>query len=430
MQSFSLRAQLVSLMWRLLGRYGRIKYRYLLPIYRLFGHLPSQPKADGRPSKTLRGAQAVDRILRQPLDDDQLRTLISRIKHSNGAVVFLSSIGWNVVNTQRSQHLAREFARQGYVAIFDSSGSFDDVSGLKEVERNLFLIREPDRALSEIPDPILWSFPHNYLRRDAYPASTRTIYDWIDDFDVFNFDRDFLERNHERALKEASLVLTVARVLHERVLASRPDALYLPNGVDYDHFAGNSVTPVDDRYIPPSWLNGKPLAGYYGAMAEWFDYELLAAVARLRPDWNFVLIGQMYDNSLRDSGRSLLRLSNVRWIGPRGYPKLPQYLSLFDVAMIPFAINDITRATSPLKLYEYFAGGKPVIATPMPECQAFPEVHIVRDAEEFSQALDLAKAQGQLPEIQERLRQLGRENSWTSRVELILKHLQIRDNLS
>lgn len=408
----------------MLSGYGRIKYRYLLPIYRLFGQAPDQRKATGTTTKTLRGAQAVARALNRPQYLAQLKTVTARIEKSKGAVIFLPSIGWNVVNTQRTQHLAREFARQGYVSIFDSSDSYDDVSGVKEVEPNLFLIRESDNALTEIKNPILWAFTYNYQRRDVYPASTRIVYDWIDDFEVFHFDREFLEGNHERALKEASVVASVARRLHDRVVASRPDALYLPNGVEYDHFANDSVALPKDPEISPSWLNEKPLAGYYGVMAHWFDYELLDAVARLRPDWNFLLIGPVYDNSLRDSGQTLLKNSNVKWIGARDYQIIPQYLKLFDVALIPFKINDITLATSPLKLYEYFAGGKPVVTTPMPECQAFPEVHIARIPEEFSLGLDAARAEARDPGFRQVMQRLGQENSWTSRVENLLKHLQ------
>jgi len=120
----------------------------------------------------------------------------------------------------------------------------------------------------------------------------------------------------------------------------------------------------------------------------------------------------------------MLGCPNIRWIGQREYGELPAYLRLFDVAMIPFVINEITLATSPLKLYEYFAGGKPVIATPMPECEAFSEVSIVRNAEEFSRTLDVAKVQGQDPEFQRRLRELGRENSWTARVKLVRERLE------
>lgn len=426
MQGLSARlgAKITSLMWRFLTAYGRIKYRYLLPLYRLFGLLPSQRKAESsvNPSRTLRGARALVRALNPPVSPD-LGAVTARIEKSKGAVIFLPSIGWEIVNSQRAHHLAREFARQGYLVIFDSSNSYDDVNGFKEIEPNLFLFRGAEDVLPQIADPILWTVTYNFDRKDPYKASARTVYDWIDDFDVFQFDRRFLEVNHQRALKEATIVVSVARRLHDQASASRPDALYLPNGVEYEHFADESIQSPDDSDIDPAWQSGKPLAGYYGAIAEWFDYELLTAVARLRSDWNFLLIGPMYDNSLREQGRSLLKCPNVRWVGQRDYRDLPAYLRLFDVAMIPFAINNITLATSPLKLFEYFAGGKAVVTTPMPECEAFAEVGIARNVEEFSLALDIARARGLDPQFRERLRRLGRENSWSSRVRSVIEHL-------
>jgi glycosyltransferase involved in cell wall biosynthesis len=425
-KSKSLGSRLASLMWRLLSRYGEIKYSYLLPFYRALGLLSSTRKPSGtlRMSRTLRGAQALSALLNRSSYSDQLKAVTERLKERKGAVIFLPSVGWEIVNTQRTNHLAREFANQGYVTIFDSSNSYDDVDGFKEVEPNVFLFRGSDKVLAEISNPIVWGFTYNFDRTEAYKSSVRTVYDWIDDLDVFPYNREFLERTHERALKEARLVVSVARRLHKRAIDERPDALYLPNGVEYDRFAGQSIKPPNDPDIDPSWTNGKRLAGYFGALAEWFDYDLLDEVAALRPDWNFLLIGPMHDNSLREHGRSMLKRSNVRWIGPREYKSLPGYLQLFDAAMIPFVINEITLATSPLKLYEYFAGGKPVISTPMPECEAFTEVHIARNAKEFCAALDRAKMEGEDLEFRERLRRLGRENSWKSRVQLALEHLQ------
>ena len=133
------------------------------------------------------------------------------------------------------------------------------------------------------------------------------------------------------------------------------------------------------------------------------------------------MIGPQYDESL--PGQPLLERHNVRWLGPRDYVTLPGYLSLFDVATIPFRINPITLATSPLKLFEYFAGGKPVVTTPMPECQAFPEVLIADSPDDFLRQLERSRERGRDPAFRSRLREIGRANSWEARVRSALEAL-------
>ncbi|HEY7543269.1 MAG TPA: glycosyltransferase, partial [Blastocatellia bacterium] len=220
-------------------------------------------------------------------------------------------------------------------------------------------------------------------------------------------------------------ITCVARTLHERASAIRPDALYLPNAVECSRFADPSAAIPDDPDIEPLRGEGKPIACYYGAMAAWLDYELIEAVAREREDWNFLFIGPAYDNSLRERGRRMLKRKNVRWIGPRPYAELPGYLRLVDVAMIPFLINDITRATSPLKLYEFFAAAKPVVTTRMRECLAFEEVLAVEGAKDFSRSLDIAKARAGDEQFRERLRKLGEANSWTARAQVVIEKLEV-----
>jgi polysaccharide pyruvyl transferase CsaB len=354
---------------------------------------------------------------------EQLSHVLARVRASKGAVIFLPSVGWGIHLFQRPHHLARVFARLGYVAIFDSSNAADRVDGFREIEPNLFLFSGSPELLHEVPSPLLWAFPYNFHLADGYPRPVRTVYDWIDDLSVFPQDRALLEKNHARGLVEATLVASVARRLHEEARAIRKDALYLPNGVEYERFAAPAAPPRDAdllAFLTP----GAPVAGYYGALAEWFDYPLLEQVAASMPDWRFVLIGPQYDKSL--PGQPLLERPNVRWIGPRDYVTLPGYLSLFDVATIPFRINAITQATSPLKLYEYFAGARPVVTTPMAECQAYPEVRIAATAEEFSLALDDAREQGRDPDFRAHLRALGRENSWSARVMAVLRALDGR----
>jgi hypothetical protein len=161
----------------------------------------------------------------------QLRQLLDRIAASPGAVVFLPSIGWGIHLVQRPHHLARVLASRGYQVIFDCSNAADRVEGFQEVEPNLFLFRGSPELLHEIPAPLLWAFPYNFAATEGYPAGARTVYDWIDELEVFPYDPALLRRNHERALGNASLVISVARRLHEQALRARPDALYVPYGV-------------------------------------------------------------------------------------------------------------------------------------------------------------------------------------------------------
>jgi glycosyl transferase family 1 len=348
----------------------------------------------------------------------RLIEVVARVARSKGAVIFLPSIGWNVKLFQRPHHLARAFARSGYVAIFASTSTADDVYGFEEIEPDLFLFSGPASWLRQIPNPVLWTLPYNFHEALDHPHPATVVYDWIDDLAVFtDYDARLLHRNHERALVEADVVASVARTLHTQALARRTDAVYVPNAAEDDRFAADDTPAPDDPIVLHLRRAGRPIAGYYGALAHWFDYELLAATARRRPDWSFLLIGPDYDGSLH---RTALRgLSNVAWIGPRPYLALPGYLRLFDVAIIPFRLNPITMATSPLKLYEYLAGGRAVITTALPECAAHPEVDVVATAEEFAAALDVARSKGRDPEVRVRLRAVAAANSWTARVRQI-----------
>ena len=352
--------------------------------------------------------------------DPQLAHVLERVRESRGAVIFLPSIGWGIHLVQRPHHLARVLARRGFLVIFDCSNSADKVDGFREVEPGLFLFKGRPERLHAVPSPLLWAFPYNVPAAEAFPEGASIVYDWIDDLDVFPYDRALLSRNHERALAGAKLVLCVARRLHEEALRVRPDALYVPNGVEHERFLAPARAPEDDalgRFL----AGGGPVAGYYGALARWFDYALLDEVARDNPQWRFVLIGQELDDSL--ARQPLLKRGNVLWLGPRDYETLPGYLSVFDVATIPFKIDSITLSTSPLKLFEYFAGGKPVVTTPMPECEAFPEVEIAGDGPAFSAALAKAREKGKDPGFRERLRALAAANSWEARVDTVLAGL-------
>ncbi len=349
-----------------------------------------------------------------------LATVAKRAAEARGLVVFLRSIAWSHDLFQRPHQLAMAFARHGWVAVFEDSASGDD--DVAEVEDNLFVTRVPLQELVGLPVTLLWTFTYNYHQRDRFHAAIPCVYDWIDDLSVFHHDPSQLAKNHLRALEEATVVAVVARRLLDEARVVRPDALYLPNGVDVEHFLPTGRRP-DDPIADELLANGRPVAGYYGALADWFDFQLLYDTAVLRPDWSFLLIGPQYAGADAVRDQPALALPNVRWIGPRPYRELPAWLELFDVATIPFRVNDITRATSPLKLYEYFAGAKPVITTPMPECAAFAEVRVVSDAAGFAAALDSSRELAASPAYRRRLRAVALENSWSFRLAEVVTQL-------
>lgn len=344
-----------------------------------------------------------------------------RIAESRGVVIFLLNIEWYIHLFQRPQQLAQAFARLGYTVVYDNSNQ--GKPGWEEIEPRLFLYNGPPEVLHELPDPLVWSLTYNWDRAAVYPEDTRTLYDWIDELDVFDgYDLNKLHRLHDLALEQASITSASARSLLAKANERRPDTLYLPNAVEFEHFANWDVSSPAHPALQRFLSEGRPIAGYYGAIARWMDYDLLTEVARRRRDWSFLLIGPAYDQSAKN--RPLFSLPNVEWVTAQPYQDLPRWLQSFDVAMIPFLVNDITISTSPLKLFEFLAGGKPVVCSRMPEVVAFSEVHSYRDADGMSTALNLALADSKNPEMRKRLRRRGEEHSWLARARTVAERLE------
>ncbi len=217
-------------------------------------------------------------------------------------------------------------------------------------------------------------------------------------------------------------MVATAQRLYDQVHPLRPDALLCPNGVDYDHIIrGRQPASPPPADIDPILEQGKPIVGYYGALARWFDYELLLNLAGLRPDLAFVLVGPDYDNTLEPSG--LLEYPNVHWLGVKPYEQIPHYLQFFDVATIPFQLNEITHSTSPLKLFEYMAGGKPVVITAMHESMRYPGVLVAHGVADFSEKIDQALALKTEAGYLRQIDRVARENTWDARARQILDAL-------
>ena len=129
------------------------------------------------------------------------------------------------------------------------------------------------------------------------------------------------------------------------------------------------------------------------------------------------MIGPNYDKSLNKN--RLTRAKNVHWLGEKKYEELPAYVRHFDVATIPFVINEITLSTSPVKLFEYMAAGKPIVATDLPECRKYRSVLLARDKAEFAAQLAAAIELAGNAEYRKTLFEEARANTWRSRFEQI-----------
>ena len=180
------------------------------------------------------------------------------------------------------------------------------------------------------------------------------------------------------------------------------------NATEFEHF---------HHLMPNDLLKGikKPIIGYYGAIAEWFDSGLIEYVASQRPDWSIVLIGHTFGSDIR----KLKKFKNVYFLGEKPYGELPKFLYWIDVCMIPFKINELTLSTNPVKFYEFISSGKPVVAVRLPELLPYADIlYLSKDKEDFIKNIETALKEKDKDLIGRRIN-LARSNDWDRRFDQI-----------
>jgi glycosyltransferase involved in cell wall biosynthesis len=195
----------------------------------------------------------------------------------------------------------------------------------------------------------------------------------------------------------------------ERTRRTAAPVLHLPHGVDLEHYRSAVANP---RPIALLESLPRPIVGFFGLLSEWFDQDLMVHLARVFPDVSFVLLGKAHFNPTR------LRLEpNIHHLGWIPYEELPQYARYFDVGLIPYVQNQMTRSLNPLKLMEYYALGLPVLATRLPELEhtAGP-LSLACGAEEFCKKLQSLLDEGTGGYTEEAVA-VARNNTWDRRVE-------------
>ena len=305
-------------------------------------------------------------------------SLVAGALSSKPDLVCFSHLRWDWVY-QRPQHLLKRAAADRRVFVFEEEicdhGSMrlevrDRDGGVKvvtphlpeglcsAVARTAVLSEMLQRFFSEqgIRDYVLWYYTPMAMEFTRQLKPSAVVYDCMDELSAFRGAPEALKFHERELLKRADVVFTGGQSLYEAKREKHPAVHAFPSSIDRDHFMqarARGEDPEDQKRI------AHPRLGFFGVIDERFDTELLDAVAAARPHWQFVMLGPV----TKIDPASLPQRLNIHYLGSKSYEELPKYIAGWDVALLPFAINEATRYISPTKTPEYLAAGKPVVST-------------------------------------------------------------------
>lgn len=243
------------------------------------------------------------------------------------------------------------------------------------------------------------------------------VYDCMDHHQGFGGMSEDLTQLEKRLLTSSDLTITTSAWLDHSVAKHAQYHALIRNATDYELFA----QVPESIYCDPQ---GRRIIGYYGAIAEWFDLDLVEAVAKRHRECSVMIIGA--DTVNADS--RLGKLPNVTFIGEVPYPKLPHYLHSFDVCLLPFKVVPLTLATNPVKIYEYLSAGKPVVAVNLPEMAQFDGlVYVATDHTQFLDSVDALLSAPESRNLVQRRQDFARGQTWRHRAEALIQQTESSD---
>ena len=278
-------------------------------------------------------------------------------------------------------------------------------SGLTDDQRDAALKRLLDAYSAGLNRPIVaWYYTPMMLLFSRDLNASVVVFDAMDELSKFKFAPQNLLDLEQELIDRADLVFTGGSSLYE-AKKDRHDSVHLfPSSVDRCHFAkarAMQFDPADQEEL------SRPRLGFFGVIDERFDVDLLDRIAGMRPDWSFVMVGPVVKIDPAD----LPKRPNIHYLGGKKYEQLPAYLSGWDVALMPFAMNESTQFISPTKTPEYLAGGKPVVSTPIKD--------VVRHYGQL-EGVGIASTPEEFVEECERMLKLQRHGDWLAEADLLL----------
>lgn len=356
-------------------------------------------------------------------------------------IIWRSSFGYNVPLFQRPQHIANNLTKNNCLVFYEVTTMTDKVKTIKKHSNNLYLINFNNIALNKLlmkelekiskPKYIQlystdWKLTveniENYIK-----SGFKFIYEYIDHLSpelagTKDLPQNIIDKYKYAMNNKDVYVVVTADELKKDVVSKRGDINLIEsnNGVDYKFFQS-----IDKKYkLEEEYLNiinnGKINICYYGALAKWFDYNLIKKVAKTNK-YNIILFGIKYDESY---DININKEENIYFMGPRDYKVLKNYASLCDVLIIPFVLNDITKSTSPVKIFEYMALHKPIVTTDMLECRKYESVYIGKNQKDFLEKLEEAYKNKNNKKYIKLLDKEAQKNDWMYKAKAIIDKIK------
>jgi len=259
--------------------------------------------------------------------------------------------------------------------------------------------------------PITWVFIPASAEVAGALGERTLVYHCVDEYTEFTgADKAGLLALEQQLMEKSHCVIVSSDLLMKNKRRHNRNTFLVTHGVDVEHFrkacVPATVVPDDIRSLKT------PIIGFFGLIADWVDLDLIRFLAVSRPEWTFVLIGKAATSLAPVEG-----LSNIHLLGQRPYVSLPGYAKAFDIALLPFIVNDLTLAANPLKLREYLAAGLPVVSSALPEAEKLRDIlHIGRNQAHFLELIQKIIDSGKTgPQMS--ISQHMDSESWDAKVE-------------
>ena len=344
-------------------------------------------------------------------------------------MIVFCHLRWDFVY-QRPQHIISRLSDNYKILVIEEPIQKDGNSNyvLQEINENLTILKPKVNSIAEIRNvlqllnihdvEIVWFYSPAFVDLLPYLKIETIVYDCMDELSQFKGASVELKAQEKLLLQEADLVFTGGKSLYEAKSKLASEVHCFPSSVDVAHFNRAAKTieiPLDIKDIQ------KPIVGYIGVIDERIDLPLIQETALLMPEVSFIMIGPLA--KIRDE--DLPRATNIHYLGMKQYNELPGYLKAFDIAMMPFALNDSTEFISPTKTLEYMAADKPIISTAIKDVvrDYSKTLDVISNAFEFSKTISSILKAEKIHDSA-RYQEILRNTSWDATVSNMMNLLK------